>query len=160
MRGPRLRWRNGEWGSRSCRLRCWNFRISWNHVRSVMPILQQRSFLPGEKVGFRRKYRNFWNFGIEKCIRGMHESWKNLASSFCRQIRRVIFKKHAVLEADSQIGYFFKLTLESVKSMKISYKNDEGSSKTSRPWHNTHYVMDGFFEWKNVWSENDTEVSW
>ena len=28
----------------------------------------------GEKVGFRRKYRNFWNFGIEKCIRGMHES--------------------------------------------------------------------------------------
>ena len=57
---------------------------------------------------------------------------KNLASSFCRQIRRVIFKKHAVLEADSQIGYFFKLTLESVKSMKISCKNDARSSKTSR----------------------------
>ena len=45
----------------------------------------------------------------------------------------MIFKKYAVLETDSQIGYFFKLTLESVKSMKISYKNDEGSSKTSRP---------------------------
>ena len=43
-----------------------------------MLILQQRSFLPGEKVGFRRKYRNFWNFGIEKCIRGMHESCKHL----------------------------------------------------------------------------------
>ena len=28
MQGPRSRWRNGEWGSRSCRLRCWNFLIS------------------------------------------------------------------------------------------------------------------------------------